>query len=120
MNLEDFIAQSLSQIAKGIDKANEELSDSLAVVSPRGVKDVHRESRYGSLKVGEGTWLKVHEINFDVAVTAAEGSEARGGLGITVGAVTLGASGKENYTNTSVSRIQFSVPMVLPQAEPKI
>lgn len=119
MNLEDFIAQSLSQIAKGIDKANEELKDSLAIVSPRGVTEVQRESRYGTLRVAENAYLKVHEINFDVAVTAAEGSEVKGGLGITVGAVSIGGLGKENQTNTSVSRIQFSVPMVLPQSEIK-
>lgn len=117
MNLEDFIAQSLSQIAKGIEKANVELSDSLATVSPRGIKDVQQNNRYGSLKIDDETFLKVHEIKFDVAVTVAEGSEARGGVGLTVGAITLGVSGKDNHTNTSVSRIQFSVPMVLPQAE---
>ena len=116
MNLEEFIAQSLSQIAKGIEKANEELENSQALVSPQDVKDVTKQSAYGSIKVDD-KWLKVHEIQFDVGVTAVEGSEIGGNLGITVGGFSIGGNGKENQANTSVSRIKFSVPMLLPQTK---
>ncbi|EHR0229303.1 hypothetical protein KS670_004927 [Vibrio parahaemolyticus] len=114
MNLEEFISQSLSQIAKGIEKANEELKDSQALVSPKGVVDITKDNRYGNIKV-EDSWLKVHEISFDVGVTVVEGSESGGKLGVSVGGFSIGANGKENQANTSASRIQFSVPMVLPQ-----
>ncbi|MGR5144768.1 hypothetical protein ACQKPX_24260 [Photobacterium sp. DNB23_23_1] len=114
MNLEEFIAQSLSQIARGIEKANETLEDSQALVSPEGVIDVTKDSAYGSINV-ENTWLKVHNIQFDIAVTVVEGSESGGKLGVSVGGLSIGVNGKENQANTSASRIQFSVPMLLPQ-----
>ncbi|EHK5112018.1 TPA: hypothetical protein NG611_004530 [Vibrio parahaemolyticus] len=119
MNLEDFISQSLSQIARGIEKANKELEDSQALVSPEGVTGVKRESKYGSLQVDANTWLKVSEISFDVAVTATSGTESGGRLGISVSGINIGANGKSNHGDTSESRIQFSVPMVLPQAKYK-
>ncbi|WP_072669373.1 hypothetical protein [Vibrio injensis] len=119
MNLEDFISQSLSQIARGIEKANKELEDSQALVSPEGVTEVKRESKYGSLKVDANKWLKVSEISFDVAVTATSGTESGGRLGISVSGINIGANGKSNHGDTSESRIQFSVPMVLPQAKYK-
>ncbi len=116
MNLEDFISQSLSQIAKGIEKANEELKGSQALVCPQGVLDVSRDTRYGGIKVEDG-WLEVHEVKFDVSVSVAEGSESGGKLGVSVGGFSIGANGKENQANSSASRIQFSVPMVLPQVQ---
>lgn len=117
MNLETFIAQSLVQIARGIEKANEELTDSQAIVSPKNVKDVQKsnDSTYGLISLSDGSWAVVQEIGFDVAVTAAKGGEAKAGAGITVGAVTIGAAGKEDRQDTSVSRIRFSVPMLMPQ-----
>ncbi|EPO5390826.1 hypothetical protein ACUB1N_002604 [Vibrio cholerae] len=114
MNLEDFISQSLSQIAKGIEKANEDLKDSEALVCPLGVVDVLRDTRYGSIKV-EGEWLAVHEVKFDVSVSVAEGTESGGKLGVSMGCFSIGANGKENQANSSASRIHFSVPMLLPQ-----
>lgn len=116
MNLEDFIAQSLSQIAKGIEKANQELADSRAIVSPKNIKGVSKNnsSTYGMLKTDEDEWAVVQEIEFDVAVTASQGKEAKAGAGISVGAITLGATGKEDNKSSSVSRIKFSIPMLLP------
>ena len=119
MNLEDFIAQSLSQIAKGIEKANDELSDSKAIVSPKNITGVlkNHPSTYGTLKLSNDEWSVVQNIEFDVAVTASQGSEAKAGAGISVGAITLGATGKEDNKNTSVSRMRFSIPMLLPLHE---
>ena len=119
MNLEDFISQSLTQIAKGIEKANTELSESDAIVSPKNVKDVQKNniSTFGNIKLKNGEWSVVQEIVFDVAVTASQGTESKAGAGISVGAITLGGVGKEDSQNTSVSRLKFSIPMLLPLNE---
>lgn len=115
MNLDEFVALSLSQIAKGIDKANGELEGSRAFISPCEVTGVSKDNKYGSIQVGE-SYLKVTEIKFDVSLTVVENSESGGKLGVSMGGFSISAAGKENQGNTSASRIQFSVPMVLPQA----
>ncbi|KPA53267.1 hypothetical protein [Photobacterium leiognathi] len=114
MNLEEFITISLSQIAKGIDRANDELKESQAFVSPSGVMSVSKDNKYGTIEV-DNCYLKVTEIKFDVSLTVVESSESGGKLGVSMGGFSIGANGKENQGNTSASRIQFSIPMVLPQ-----
>lgn len=114
MNLEEFITLSLSQIAKGIDRANDELKESQAFVSPSGVLGVVKENKYGIIEVDD-SYLKVTEIKFDVSLTVVENSESGGKLGVSMGGFYIGANGKENQGNTSASRIQFSIPIVLPQ-----
>lgn len=118
MNLEDFIAQSLSQIARGIEKANNDLKDSQAIVNPPGISKavVSEKGGYGSVEI-DGYYVDVHEIIFDVSVSVIDSNESGGKLGISVAGIYLGAQEKENQSNTSVSRIQFSIPMALPQAD---
>lgn len=117
MDLENFISVSLVQIAKGIDRANNELKGTGAIVSPKKVTDVLRENTYGNLKLNDGSWVRVQQIDFDVALTATEGGESKGGGGISVGAITLGAMTKDDFSQSTVSRIKFSVPMLLPQKD---
>jgi len=59
----------------------------------------------------------VQSISFDVAVSVAQGTETKGGVGLVVGPVALGSQGKSDASNTSMSRIQFRIPMVLPANE---
>ncbi|WP_144060874.1 hypothetical protein [Plesiomonas shigelloides] len=113
MNLDDFIAQSLTQIATGIEKANANLMHSSAHVNPNGICDVPKGCTYGAVLINE-SWAHVQEIKFDIAVTVVDGTEAGGKIGISVGGFNLGANGRSNQANTSASRIQFTVPMVLP------
>jgi hypothetical protein len=91
---------------------------STAQVSPRNVKPIaqNKFKAYGYLENhGTPSYMRVvDEIEFDVAVTATEGTETKGGIGIMVGSIGLGAQGKSDRENTSVSRIRFRIPLVLP------
>lgn len=118
MDLRNFIKEALVQIAQGIDDASNELADSSAIVNPRnvatgvGTKD---SKVYGYLASGTNQLQQVvQSINFDVAVSVAKGNETKGGVGLMVGVVALGSQGKTDSTDSSQSRIQFSIPMVLP------
>ena len=122
MELDQFISTALVQISRGIERASEELKDSSAVVNPRnviGTNGADDQKVYGYLAdERSGTLRKVvHQIDFDVAVVAAEGSTTKGGLGIKVGGLGIGAQGQSEDKTTSESRIKFSIPMVLPTEE---
>lgn len=119
MDLRNFIKETLVQIAQGIEDASDALDDSAAVVNPRNVVGTQGSE---DAKV-YGYWVEntdrnyrraVQEIEFDVAVTASEGTETKGGIGVMVGSIGLGTHGKSDATSASQSRIKFSVPMVLP------
>ncbi|MES1934414.1 hypothetical protein T35B1_17506 [Salinisphaera shabanensis T35B1] len=119
MELEQFISTTLVQIANGIQSAADQLHGTRAIVNPRNVSTAGAkgEQIYGYLNVRKKFFKVVQRIDFDVAVTAAEGSEANGGIGIRVGSIGVGATGKSENSNTTVSRIRFSVPMVLPMED---
>lgn len=119
MDLQTFISETLIQIAAGIEQANASLNNSEAIVNPKNVAVIVQSDRtiYGSIVPPREANMRraVHAINFDVAVTVAEGTGTRGGIGVVVGAVALGSQGSSNASNSSNSRVQFSVPMALPE-----
>ena len=106
MELHDFIAATLVQIARGIENAAGQLRDSKAIVNPRAVS--------GTEQTRETSGKGVERIDFDVAVTAEKGRQTMGGFGIQVGSIGSGSQGTNEASSSSVSRIKFSVPMVLP------
>jgi len=123
MDLRNFIKETLVQIAQGVDDAREALADSKAIVNPRNVAGSGSggaDSKvYGYLVTDNAKNYRqvVQSISFDVAVSVAQGTETKGGVGLVVGPVVLGSHGKSDASNTSMSRIQFRIPMVLPANE---
>jgi hypothetical protein len=118
MELKDFIRESLVQISQGIEEANEGLSDSSALVNPNNVYvNAGDRQNYGRLDESKSYNRIVEVVEFDVAVTAGDENEAGGKFGIKVGAIELGANGKQAESNKSESRIKFKVPMVFPSAK---
>lgn len=121
MDLQEFVTQSLVQIAKGIEKANEELRDSGAMINP-----LHITANTGSAQTYARTGQpnKVHpdsriveKVEFDVAVVAEAGEQTQAGLKIAVASIGIGAGGQSDKTNKSESRIRFAIPVVLPGIE---
>jgi small neutral amino acid transporter SnatA (MarC family) len=53
-------------------------------------------------------------VKFDVAVTVGEGTGTKGGIAVFVGAIGLGSQGESKTSQSSVSSIQFEVPISLP------
>jgi len=114
MNLQDFVSETLREILAGIKQAQ-------AFAEEHGGKVVPPRM---SFRTAEGTQVwdqhdgtPVQMIEFDVAVTAIEGTTTKGGIGVFVGAIGLGSQGQSNASNQSVSRIKFSVPVIFTKQE---
>jgi hypothetical protein len=120
LNLQEFISQALIQIASGVRDADEELRSSSAVVNPRHVAGAgaDKSNVYGYIADTGKKYLRaVHTVEFDIAVTAVDGKETKGGIGIVVGAIGLGSQGRSEERNTSISRIKFKVPIAFPNSK---
>jgi len=112
MNLQDFISESLSQIINGILDAQKKELPFNAEISPyihvNNVKtDEKRMKPYYS-------WQSVTPIKFDIAVTAEQATGTKGGIGVVAGVIALGSQGRTDKLDSSVSRIQFEVPVIMP------
>jgi hypothetical protein len=116
MQLEDFVAQALAQLARGVMKAQGDLQDSEARVVPKMERLFSGSSStneaFGWAEATQDT--PVFLVDFDVAVTVVEGTETKGGIGVVVGAFALGSQGRSDSTSSAVSRMKFKVPFLLP------
>ena len=113
MKLEDFVSEALLQVIGGVQKAQKGLQgqNSTAQVNPSIYyknEDVLPERRNGP------SGGQVISMKFDVSVTVADEAETGANIGIVVGSIRLGATGKSGESNSMFSRIQFEIPMVLP------
>ena len=114
MELKDFIAETLKQIIEGAGDAQIYAKEKGASINPELHLNTSIASSTGHLKTLNGK--NASTIEFDVAVTATEGTGTKGGIGIIAGAINLGSSGQTNHEKMSVSNIKFSVPLSLPNA----
>ncbi|WP_300349131.1 hypothetical protein [uncultured Alcanivorax sp.] len=116
MNLKDFISESLVEIVEGISDAQSRIGASKAKVVPC-VDNIFTDTQYGGTNSAIG-WTNegdlIQSVEFDVAVTAVEGTETKGGIGVAAGIFALGSQGKSHENSQSMSRLKFMVPVSLP------
>lgn len=96
MDLKTFVSATLTQIIEGVLNAQSELSIQGASVNPGPTG---------------GGW---QVVEFDVAISATEGTETKAGIGVVSALLNAGASGKSNQEASAFSRVKFSVPVKLP------
>ena len=108
MDLKDFVAQTLTQIVEGVKEAQGAIRPHGAVINPRfrGIPDGE-----GLIQTPSGA---SQVVQFDVALSVKEGTATKGGIGVLTGMINLGSAGQSNAENSSLSRVKFLVPLVLP------
>jgi hypothetical protein len=111
MDLKGFVQRALCDIIEGVAVAQAAKAGSGAVIAP---PDLFAE--YGDLteriKAGTGT---VQRVEFDLVLDETSGKSGKGGIGVWLGSVGLGAQKQTEVTASSRSRLRFSVPIVLPR-----
>lgn len=115
MDLKEFVAESLRQIMDGVAEAKKHGKSIGAQVNPCA-----RLGRTARLPEGvlyretEDGGQYAQNVSFDVAVTTIEASSSKGGARLAVAVFAAGRDKQSNRTNSSVSRVQFTVPVFLP------
>lgn len=109
MELNEFISNALSQLIDGIASAQEYAKNKGASINPsdKFVSDYDKISRTEKLQ-------PVNIVEFDIVVTVGENKAIQGGIGIVVPEVNLGYQAKINSQKSAISRMKFSIPIMLP------
>jgi hypothetical protein len=111
MELKEFVTESLMQIVEGIADAQKRLKDS----GSEAIINTNMTATDVGHVVTGGRRRPVEFVEFDVAVVANEGTEMKGGMGLTVASLLkIEAGAKGNQSTGSESRIKFKVPMSYP------
>jgi hypothetical protein len=113
MQLQEFIKETLVQIATGVAEAQEALKEREVVINPRRHMLMTSSQGQRENTIHQGG---VQRVSFDVAVTTTQSEKGVTTAGIVVGWVGLGAKGEDAASSGSVSRIKFDIPVVLPQS----
>lgn len=124
MELKDFVSTSIEQISRGIMEAGENLKNTDAIVSPEDFRVNSDSSQaFGRTKndnvlkdIDAGTRV-VQKVDFDIALTVDESQSKTAGAKISVLSIGIGAEGGSESTTGTVSRLQFSVPVVFPSCK---
>jgi hypothetical protein len=112
MELREFVAEAIKQISAGVKDAQATYDEHGAFVNPHLSTSADLAVKHGIL-IASGHAAQL--VQFDIALTVTEGTGTKGGIGVFVGAFSLGSSGQSSAENSSVSRVKFFVPLVLPE-----
>lgn len=115
VELKEFISQALTDVVQGVLDAQQALGDNGKYINPELSTQQGTHERHGKLVSIQGQLVQT--VEFDVAVTATEGTGTKGGIGVVAGIFTLGSQGQSSEEISAVSRLRFTVPITLPYGE---
>jgi hypothetical protein len=113
LELKNFISQALCSIVEGVVDAQTKASVHGAFINPGGLTRTTKSISDDAIW-DNSTNNFARMVAFDVAVTVEEGTKTNAKIGVVAGVLNLGAGGASENKELAVSRIQFSVPVLLP------
>lgn len=109
IKLQDFISDTLKQIIDGVADAQE-----YAKIKNSYINVNTTEYSGHEIKIKKNSAPEPQLIEFDIALTTTEDQNIKGGLGIFVTGIGLGYQGETKTMGSEISRIKFSIPVILP------
>lgn len=108
MELRDFIKATLEQIVDGAAEAQKAIRERGGIVNPTSMSFQK-----------DGNWNTYNhampqEVVFDVALTATDKRGSSEGIGVFLGSISLGKKNDSGVEQVAVTKVRFSVPLVLP------
>jgi hypothetical protein len=111
MNLREFHAETLAQVVSGVKEAQDNAASHGALINPL----VWGDERGGLLRTRSGQTVTI--VGFDVAVSAVDAQDSRGGAGLLVRVLGIDVQEAARSESTSVNRVRFHVPVASPAAD---
>jgi hypothetical protein len=112
MQLREFIKTVMTEIVEGVRDAQDQNGGAFIVPAGDGGHKYADHPRFAA-----SARMKSTIVDFDVAITAEDAAKIEGGAGIKVLSIQFGAKGENSTKDTTVSRIQFAVPLLLPESK---
>ncbi|PHS68671.1 MAG: hypothetical protein COB23_09020 [Methylophaga sp.] len=113
MELKEFIKTALTEIVVGVSEASTIATEHGGSVGSMKLYGYVKENKV----MTDDNDRPVTTVEFDIALSEANSTDTKGGIGVYLGAVGLGSQGASHGEASSHSRIKFSVPVVLPSAK---
>jgi hypothetical protein len=112
MNLNEFVKEVLVEVISGIRNAQQVEGGAFIVPCNDGGHEYANHPRFSS-----SSRIKSTIVDFDIALTVEDSKKAEGGGGLKVWGIGASLTGEQSSKDTTVSRIQFSIPILLPESK---
>lgn len=117
MELDKFITETLNSVIKGVKNSQDFAKENGARINPHVGKWDFEKTKTTYFGREEGA-RAISNIEFDIAVSTSNEQESGIKGGINVMSVNLGGKLSDKDLKETVSRIKFSIDVVLPNVEP--
>ena len=111
IDLEDFVAQSLGSMVRGVQKAQNELANTEAVINPEGT------AQRIALEEEFSTPPRFPEIEFEVGVVVSKAAGGKTGFKVSVPCFSLDAGADGSHSTAVTNRLRFTIPVMLPPGQ---
>jgi hypothetical protein len=111
MELREFVRDTLVEIVKGVVEARPEIVALHGEVNPVG-------GNFDQPSLAGRQWDFEHGaveiVAFDVALTSSKTEGGKSGIGVFLGSIGIGGQLSTQASDSQLSRVKFSVPILLP------
>ena len=111
MDLKEFTKQALVQITEAVTEANDSISQLGAFVVSSNANNI--TNRMWATDNAGNAHASI-DVEFDIAVTAANEEGSKNGMIAVVSFLNLGSSSEDKTVHQEISRIKFTLPLALP------
>jgi hypothetical protein len=111
MELKDFVKATLEQIVEGTALAQQSIKTKGGIINPSNMSFQK-----------DGPWNNYNhampqEVVFDVGLTSTDKSGSTEGIGVFLGSISLGKKNDVGIESVAITKVKFTVPLVLPAGE---
>lgn len=111
MELKDFVKNTLEQIVEGVASAQENIKEKGANINPISLSYT-KDGEYNRFD-----HAMPQDVLFDVGLTSTDKSGSTEGIGVFLGGIKLGKKNDVGVEQIAVTKVKFTVPLVLPPGE---
>ncbi|MEJ6519122.1 hypothetical protein PQI64_05200 [Shewanella bicestrii] len=113
MELNKFIQNTLKQIIEGVSESQAYAKEKGAIINPTSV-EFFRDG-----KNNYHNQAMPQDVEFDVGLTSINNDGSNEGIGVFLGAIKLGKNNQESNQTSAITKVKFTVPIVLPTGNEK-
>lgn len=114
MELKEFVKVTLEQIVDGVAAAEEAVAARGGTINPSSVQ-FQQNNTWTTY-----THVMPQEVIFDVGLTSTGKGGSTEGIGVFLGSISLGKKNDSSKEEVAVTKVRFTVPLVLPPGRPLV
>lgn len=114
MKLNEFITDTLTQIAEGINGAKDKYRELGGEINPRNIPLKSTETVLNQYSNPHGSYVSTSLVNFEIALTDNETVAGRSEIGVFFGSARIGVKSMDTTNEKTFNKVSFTIPVILP------